>query len=102
MLGKRYYRKKSLRLKEEEGVITEEEKEEMNDMKVLKMDKLKHLIRVKMEGLSSVLENTGYCYFKPIVSSHKCKVLVEEGNVIHGVLVCFSRRCDRFFVHQHV
>lgn len=63
MLGKRYYRKKSLRLKEEEGVITEEEKEEMNDMKVLKMDKLKHLIRVKMEGLSSVSENTGYCYF---------------------------------------
>lgn len=63
MLGKRYYREKSLRLKEEEGVITEEEKEEMNDMKVLKMDKLKRLIRVKMEGLSSVLENTGYCYF---------------------------------------
>lgn len=62
MLGKRYYRKKSLRLKEE-GVITEEEKEEMNDMKVLKMDKLKRLIRVKMEGLSSVSENTGYCYF---------------------------------------
>ena len=44
-------------------MITEEEKEEMNDMKVLKMDKLKRLIRVKMEGLSSVLENTGYCYF---------------------------------------
>lgn len=54
MLGKRYYRKKSLRLKEEEGVITEEEKEEMNDMKVLKMDKLKRLISVKMEGLWSV------------------------------------------------
>ena len=53
MLGKRYYRKKSLRLKEE-GVITEEEKEEMNDMKVLKMDKLKRLISVKMEGLWSV------------------------------------------------
>ena len=64
MLGKRYYRKKSLRLKEEEGVITEEEKEEMKDMKVLKMDKLKRLISVKMEGLSSVSENTGHCYFK--------------------------------------
>lgn len=61
MLGKRYYRKKSLRLKEEEGVITEEEKEEMEDMKVLKMDKLKRLISVKMEGLSYVSENTGYC-----------------------------------------
>lgn len=64
MLGKRYYRKKSLRLKEEEGVITEEEMKEMNDMKVLKMDKLKRLISVKMEGLSSVSENTGYCYFR--------------------------------------
>ena len=54
MLGKVYYRKKSLRLKEEEGVITEEEKEEMKNMKVLKTDKLKQLIRVKMEGLWSV------------------------------------------------
>ena len=48
LAGNRYYRKKSLRLKEESGVITEEERQQIEDMKLFKKENLQKIVSFKI------------------------------------------------------
>lgn len=45
--GRRYITKKRYRLKEQAGILTEEERQEMENMKIFRKDRLKNLVRLK-------------------------------------------------------